>query len=200
MSDTIEGPELSALIRRLLDAPSSVVNPAADAVAVVHDLVALVIGRDVDARQIAEFERMATSGPLVQRHVHCAVMVCWLLADPWFLTAQPPAANLWHTIISVPATVIDEASPRAVGTPGRSEWTDTADKQEELVRATLSTLGCRPFGETDAQANDRLAAVSSAYRRRVLAAAAEAEARDRELREALAAQAAREAADKLTRE
>jgi len=58
----------------------------------------------------------------------------------------------------------------------------------------------RPAGETAAQAQDRLAAVSSGERLRVIEAARLAEERAREIREALARKAAQEAADKWTRE
>jgi hypothetical protein len=74
------------------------------------------------------------------------------------------------------------------------------DRREELVRMTLNQLGLRPQGETVAQAQDRLITLSTTERQRVLRAARAAEERAREIRTAMATQAAREAADKLSRE
>ena len=64
----------------------------------------------------------------------------------------------------------------------------------------LGSLDLRPSGETEAQAEDRLTRISSSQRRKVLAAAREAEQRAKAVREALAAKAAQEAADKYSRE
>jgi hypothetical protein len=64
----------------------------------------------------------------------------------------------------------------------------------------LADLALRPRGETLEQAQDRLQALSSTERRRIIAAAKAAEKRAREIREALIAQAAAQAADKYTRE
>ena len=64
----------------------------------------------------------------------------------------------------------------------------------------LARLGCRPGGETLAQAQDRLTRISSTERNRVMLAARAAEERARAVREALARKAAQESADKYTRE
>ena len=58
----------------------------------------------------------------------------------------------------------------------------------------------RPAGESVAQAQDRLTALSSIERNRLLAASRAAEERSRAIREALARKAAQESADKYTRE
>jgi hypothetical protein len=80
------------------------------------------------------------------------------------------------------------------------EWHGDPKRREEIVRSLLAVLELIPEGETEAQADDRLTRVSSAQRKRLLAAAREAEARAEVVREALAAKAAQEAADKYTRE
>jgi len=74
------------------------------------------------------------------------------------------------------------------------------DRREELVRLCLRDLGLRPAGETVAQAQDRLATLNTAERQRVLQAARQAEERARAIREAMAKQAAEEAAAQYSRE
>jgi hypothetical protein len=188
----IEGPSLASLLHRLIGAPTEFLDDSTDVVATVHDAIARITRAQVDAESIEYFERVANSGAAVERHRRCALLLAWLLTDQWFVDAAVPGPNLWSVMVTVPATLAED--------PNAHEWHSDAERREELVRTMLAALGCRPQGETEAQAQDRLTAVSAVQRMRFLAAAAQAEERERELREALAAQAAREAADKMTRE
>jgi len=61
-------------------------------------------------------------------------------------------------------------------------------------------LDYRPEGESEAQAKDRLSALSSTERQRLLDESRDAEKRAREIRQALARKAAEQSADKWTRE
>ena len=74
------------------------------------------------------------------------------------------------------------------------------DRREELVRICLNHLGLRPRGETPAQATDRLAALNSVERQKILRDTSAAEARARTVREMMAKRAAEEAAAKVSRE
>jgi hypothetical protein len=74
------------------------------------------------------------------------------------------------------------------------------DRREELARRCVAALGVVPAGETVAQATDRLNTLDSAERARVLAATREAERRAEEVRQAMHAKAAAEAAAKASRE
>jgi hypothetical protein len=74
------------------------------------------------------------------------------------------------------------------------------DRREELVLFCLKSLGLRPQGETEAQAADRLTALDSVERSRVVRETREAEARAREVRQMMARRAAEEAAAKASRE
>ncbi|WP_197482844.1 hypothetical protein, partial [Oleiphilus sp. HI0128] len=79
-------------------------------------------------------------------------------------------------------------------------YINDVDRREEFIRVVLSSINLRPKGETNNQAEDRLQAVSSLERMKVLKAAKVAEQRAHDLRVALAKQKAKEAADKMTRE
>jgi hypothetical protein len=74
------------------------------------------------------------------------------------------------------------------------------DRREELVRVCLAELGLRPRGETVAQAMDRLNTLDSVERKRVVDQTREAEARARQIREAMARRAAQEAAARYSPE
>lgn len=86
----------------------------------------------------------------------------------------------------------------AMSAPDR--WIRDPEGSEEFVRLVLRDLGVTPQGETAARAADRLQSISLLERHRLVGLSREAEARAREVREALRAQAAKEAADKYTRE
>jgi hypothetical protein len=124
-----------------------------------------------------------------------ALLLAWLLADPWFRRfagKRVSQKRVWSSFTTLAVAHGAESSA--------SEWHGDPKRREEIVRSMLATLELIPEGETEAQADDRLTRVSSAQRKRLLAAAREAEARAEVVREALAAKAAQEAADKYTRE
>ena len=81
-----------------------------------------------------------------------------------------------------------------------TKYINDSERREEFARFLLARLDYRPAGESITQATDRLSALSTTERNRLLQESREAEARARAIREALAKQAAAESADKWTRE
>jgi hypothetical protein len=96
------------------------------------------------------------------------------------------------------AETLPELSRLSAGKTAR--WRDDPEGVEELVRLVLRDCAIPVPGESPEVSQDRLQAVSLLERRRLLAISREAEKRAREIREALAAKAAKEAADKYGRE
>jgi hypothetical protein len=200
------GPSVEHSVRRLLEIPSDMTEAAvvagANTTAVVHDVVEALFGTavvdearssgedPVDAQSISAFSS-THRGP---RSSACALAVAWLLADRWFLEQGSvlEQGRVWQMLTPLAARLAEDGSA--------STWISEPIRREELVRSVLAGLDLVPEGESVAQAQDRLSAISSAERRRVLAAAREAEQRAADIRAQLAAQAAREAADKMTRE
>ena len=190
-----EGPPLPALLQRVAETPKDfLAEPRIRAAGQVHvdavvgDLLAL-LGADIGTR---ELERFAGKGPADRSLLAVVLLLCWLLADPWFASASATKAELI-------ALLGDTASELAAETSAR-KFVEDPDRREELVRVTLAAIGCRPAGESEAQAEDRLTSLSSAERARVVEAARAAELRARRIREALRKKAAEESADKYTRE
>ena len=199
----------------------STVNVAA----VVHDVVAMIFDRadsgmdlsrrsglDSSAESGVELAAADTTGEVVSsdglqrfqetldsdrqgRAAGFALLFAWLLADPWFgrfAGKRVSQKRVWSSFSTLAVAHGAESSA--------TQWHGDPKRREEIVRSLLAVLELIPEGETEAQADDRLTRVSSAQRKRLLAAAREAEARAEVVREALAAKAAQEAADKYTRE
>jgi len=122
----------------------------------------------------------------------------FLAADPWFAeyARAHPDSNI-------------AAKTRVFLTDGLTELSryvkpgylvNDPEGREELARRYLAALDLVPEGETAAQAADRLTALDSVERARLIGATRESQKRARELREAMARREAEEAASKMTRE
>ncbi len=190
------GPSLESMTRRVLDTPAEFLAlsriGSAGTVAVpalVHDVL-LMHGH---CAQVRWLDACAGADSGVGRNRLAVVMiVSWLLADEWFLVQGLPAEALCRLFDTTTGELAD-------ATPAH-KFVGEADHRDELVRVVLEHFGYRPMGETPEQAADRLMAVSSESRRKLLVASRESEKRAREVREALARKAAEESADKWTRD
>ncbi|MGY0651791.1 hypothetical protein ACW7GZ_07990 [Luteimonas sp. A537] len=189
------GPPLERLTRRLIDTPREFLDPPhigrsgqVAVAALVTDLVALH-GDRVTLAGLAPFraDADADAGAL-----SLVAVATWWLADEALVALRIPAARLLPVLADAVAELAGEAT--AV------RYVEQPDRREEFVRVLLDRLEMRPQGETPAQAQDRLASVSSVERRRLLQASRAAEKRARAIREALARKAAEESADKWSRE
>ena len=192
-----EGPQLEVLTRRLAECPPDfLAEPRRGAAgevqvaAVVADLLADWGNAALSPAEAAVFQVADT--PQQVNWLRLVLLACWLWSDPWFVQRRPtPEAALKF--------LTKDLSGLAPLVPAQQCVLDP-DRREELARLGLKALGLCPKGETPAQAQDRLNALDSVERQRVIQAARSAEARSRAVREAMAAKAAQEAADKWSRE
>lgn len=189
------GPDLESMVRRLAETPPEFTDEPRIAgsgrvavAAVVNDLLHLHGARAPQAA-LAPFE--GGSARADRNRLALVLIVAWLLADDGLRALDPGQPALLDTLAGVAQELAAVPAHRYV---------DDAERREELARTVLARLGCHPYGETPAQAADRLAAVSAAERRRLLDASRAAERRAREIRDALARKGAEESADKWTRE
>jgi hypothetical protein len=97
-------------------------------------------------------------------------------------------------------TAMSDAAAELAGLVKAAAVVSDPERREELARLALARLSMRPAGESEAFARDRMTAMSTAERTRVLAASRQAEERARSIRAELARKAAQEAADKWGRE
>jgi hypothetical protein len=192
-----EGPLLETLTRRLAECPADfLAEPrigsagSVHVAAVVSDVMRDLGGAPLTREQAAVFQ--ATDAKKQRNRLSLVLIGGWLLHEAWFVQQgrfAVPAREFLSTTLAELAELVK--APQCVTDP---------DRREELARLCLKQLGLRPMGETEAQAQDRLATLNTAERQRVIKAAREAEERARAIREAMAQQAAQEAADKWTRE
>jgi hypothetical protein len=182
------GPQLDRLLRRLADCPPDFLLPPGEL-----DLTALAcdhlraLGRPIPP---ADRRRDLASAGESNRLIP---IVLWLLRDEWFLARTDLAEATWQMLLSawlgrLAALVSADA---AINDP---------DRREELARLCLAELGLRPDGESVAQAADRRTTLDSVERDRVIRATRTAEARAREIREAMARKRAEEAAARYSPE
>ncbi len=193
---TREGPLLETLTRRLAETPPDfLAEPRLGTAggvhvdAVVADLLRDLGGGPLEREALTAF-RSAAPGRQRNR-LRLILIVCWLLHDPWFRA---------RGLASAAQRLLERGLDELAEVVPAERCLADADRREEIARLALEGLGLRPAGETEAQARDRLTTLSSIERRRVIAAARAAEARAREVREAMARQAAYDAQAKAMRE
>jgi hypothetical protein len=197
-----EGPLLETLTRRLAECPADFLaeprlgsSGVVQVAAVVGDLLSDLGGDPLSAEQARLFQTgtVAAKSALRERNrLRLVLIACWLLHEPSFKgqgDLAPRALALLTTGLSELAELV--SAPQFVADP---------ERREELARWCLMALDLRPAGETLAQAQDRLATLNSIERQRVIKAARQAEARARQVREAMAREAAKEASMKAMRE
>jgi hypothetical protein len=190
-----EGPCLETLLHRLSECPpdfllepcmgkTGVINVPAVVCDLLRDL-----GSSPDEHEVRKsvFDVAESLSPAAYRNrLRMILVASWLFHDDWFCL-QGVFADRVRTFIAAGltdfATVVQ--APDTVSEP---------DRREELVRFSLHGLGLRPAGETDLQSQDRLAALSTSQRIRVIRQSRVAEERARQIREAMVRKAAEEAA------
>lgn len=193
-----EGPPLDRLTRRLAETPGVFLaeprigqRGEVDLGAVACDLLG-AIGGEIPGHQTAN--RLRPTSNAGRNLARLALICCWLLYDDWFLQRPgyaTPILALLSDGLGAHAALIDA-----------ERFVADAERREELVRLVLGRLDLRPAGETPHQAADRLQALDSVERDRVLRAARarEEEERARRLKKEMEEQQAREAAAKANRE
>jgi hypothetical protein len=191
-----EGPLLESLTRRLAECPAEFLDEPRigrkgriTVAAVVNDLLRDLGGQSLAPDQLDPFQ---SNDSRQRNRLRLILIACWLLHDSWFQDQN----NLAPSLLALLSTGLDELASITTA----NKFVSDPDRREELARLCLRGLGLLPAGETEAQAQDRLATLNTAERQRVIKAAREAEDRARQIREAMAKKAAEEAADKWGRE
>lgn len=177
----VEGPALQEMTRRVSECPAEFLEePRIGESGTIHvdalvaDLLRDVGGATPDTGQLARFRADKSAE---RNRLAATAIACWLFHDDWFLERPEHAPAIFRFLA-------DDVTELAAVVKASSLVSDP-DRREELVRLALKTLGLRPAGESEAQAQDRLTTLSTVERRRVIAAARAAEERARAVREAM---------------
>ena len=184
----LSGPVLAQLMHRVAAAPLQALSAQQPYLcAWVHDVL-WSLNAPVDAKQLAVFRLSSEHCPWYE----LTMLQLWLLADDcWLDYALAPSDLLQY---------LTHQGPVLAGVANAADYVQDDERREELVRLTLQALQLLPDGESEAIAQERLWQVSSIEREKMLAASAKAEQRAAQIRQTLAQQRAREAADKMMRE
>lgn len=202
MRPVAEGPSLAALVHRLSECPgeflleprveqqSGTFQGTVHADAVAADVITFMGGSLPAVADTKMLRRGRGTAPA--NHLKVSLVACWLLADQWFEGRRPCADAVLDLLVTRLAPLADVV-PAA-------DFVSDPDRREELVRVCLSAFGLRPSGEGVAEATDRLTALDSVERAKVVREAKRTEARARAIREAMAKKEAEEAAARYGRE
>jgi len=150
------------LTNRLASTPLVFRGRASGADAVQVEVVVADLVRDRGTRRL-EPEEVArfVAGDLPPgrlRHLELVLVASWLLHDAVFAGAPTDAL----------LALLDGRLAELAGLVVPRLFVDDAERREELVRTCLSALDRVPEGETQVQADDRLAVLDSVRRRALL--------------------------------
>ncbi|WPL18666.1 hypothetical protein Thiowin_03749 [Thiorhodovibrio winogradskyi] len=194
----MQAPLLDSLTRRLAETPSVFLaeprrgrRGQLEVAALVTDLL-LTLGGDLLTPTQATAHTPRDKGE--RNRARLVAICCWLLHDETFRQRPElasPVETLLQSGLNELAVLIDA-----------ERFVTDLERREELVRRVLDWLGLCPAGESPHQAADRLGALDSVERERVLRAtrARQEAARARQLKKQMQARQAREAAAKANRE
>lgn len=185
---------IEALTRRLAETPPEfLAEPKLGAAGDIH--VDAVLADTLAQLGYASWDRQLLTARFApaakgeRNRLRTVLIACWLLADPAFAGCGESA---WNWL----GGGIDEA----VRLVQAEWWVSDPERREELARLALAACKLLPTGETAAQANDRLAAISTVQRQSAVAAARAAEERSSKVREEMEKKRLQEAAAKTSRE
>ncbi len=193
---THDTPSLDALTTRLAETPQvfwgePVIRGDGElrVDAVVHDLFVLH-GQSSPGLDALRFFRGGNAS--ARNHLRIAAVVAWLLGDGWFARQD----QLTDRILEV----LNQGVRPLAALVDAEQFILDSDRREELVRRTLAIFEATPDDESPEHAADRLKALDSVERARLVREAAEARARQRKLEEEMRRKAAEEAAARYHRE
>lgn len=190
------GPPLQSVLQRITECPADFLDEPRIGHKGRLEIAALVgdslrrAGYRASTAELASF----TGDPqnTDRKHLQLVALCVWLLADDWFCDTRFTGRSILR--------LLQQEMAKLAQVTQVDRCLHDAERREEFARFALARLGYRPQGESEAQAQDRLSALSTLERQRLLKESQAAERRAREIREALARKAAQESADKWTRE
>lgn len=202
-----EGPALAVLVKRLSECPPIFLEEPRigdtghiHVDAVLYDLLLSLASIEPGSLEISSQDLIQLSPPdaRVRNLLRIRLICAWLLHDEWFRvpihSVRMPscAPNARKFLLEGLQTLAERVQAERFVTDG--------ERREELARLTLAGLGLRPQGESIQQATDRLTALDTVERQRVLEQTRRLQEELEQRRLALQQQAALEAAAKISRE
>ncbi|MEW6709674.1 MAG: hypothetical protein AB1403_07610 [Candidatus Riflebacteria bacterium] len=188
----IKGPTVSELIHHIKQCPEEFLRPPVFkgkgeifTLALVNDTWRKLLGEptSIHGITIGADQRSVAELALMQ-------ICCWAIDHSFFRQTGPD----WFK------KFICEALTPIAPLVKTELWVKDEERAEELARLLLQACGALPKGETEAEAQDRLAAVDTIKRLKVIEESRAAMERAREIKRKMAEAKAREAANVYSRE
>lgn len=194
-----EGPSLEAMMDRLAcvhndflkkysrlpGEPAGIYMPA-----IINDLLVDTGDSPLRPEETLMAEKFRTG----KNHQQLAALLCHLYHDDWFTLNRVEAGLIRGLLFSGRLARLGESVDNA------EQFVTDPDRREELCRMALDAAGLYPAGENEKISAEKLAALDSIERKKILDKTREAQKRARELREAMLRKEAEEAASKMSRE
>jgi hypothetical protein len=198
-----EGPELDPLVKRLMETGREWLElsgtRAGDGggrlAALAADVLASLGGSYPEVAWLETFgkARNGEHGASREKRLKVASLALRVFSDPCFSGKGALAGKVKKFLES-------EVLAELAGCVEAESFVVDGDRREELARLCLAALGLRPKGESPEAAADRLSAVDSRERLRLVELSRQAQERAQALREAMRRAEAEEAASKMSRE
>ena len=194
-----EGPALEALMDRLAAVPADFLKKYGKTPddanctylpAIINDLLLDTGDSPLTADESEKTGKFRTGKNLQQ----LIGILCHIYHDPFFINNHVERGLIRGIFFSKRLASLAETADKA------DQFITDPDKREELCRIAVDAAGFYPAGEDEKKSRDRLAALDSIERKKILDKTREAQKRSREIREAMLRQEAEEAASKMTRE
>ncbi len=197
---TVRGPSVRELTHHLAECPSifleEPVQPSGQGGVYVHAVVSDLLldlgGEALSGQDLARFRYSSREAVREERNrLRLVLLGAWLFSHSGFQRGDERerllSADKVHGFLATGLNPLARlvAADELLGDP---------DRREELARLGLDALDLVPHGEGEKEAKNRLAALSSVEREKVLAQARAAEARARAVQEQLARKQAAQAA------
>jgi len=198
------GPQLEALIDRLTAIPGDFFKPdgklknsgsGVSIPALVNDMLLDNGGTPFSDDEI--LKRFSDKNELKNKKSIFPELVSILsyIFEDKFFTGEKNSAELIKAFLLSPGLKdLSEAVESS------EDFINDPDRREELCRMALNALNYYPDGETEKNAGDRLLTLDSVERKKILVKTREAQLRAKQLKEAMMAREAEEAASKMSRE
>lgn len=191
---THNGPDLSYLIHHLADCPHDfLMEPAmanqagVDTLALCRDTFRAVCSHPLSPA--GEIQVHLSS----DRDYRVAVQIgCWLFSHAAFHGREDLLPGMRRFFEDTLKEISPHVKPES--------WTRDMERSEEFCRLALLACELTPMGESDSQSIERFESVSTLKRKNILSKTAASYQRMKELRQKMAEQAAREAANVYGRE
>ncbi len=130
--------------------------------------------------------------PLEENHLLSIGIACWFFSHPSYAGQPALLPGVHHFLFAELPSVCRHVKPQS--------WLEDEDRAEEFVRLALRSCALLPAGETAPEAADRLDSLSTLKRLAVLRETNQLMERARAIRQKMAEEKAREAANVYGRE